>query len=121
MLYTRPMPTRDFLLPEAAEYCNLNVETFRHYMRPKVGKIVPDGKIGRNNTFSKKSLDVFKRWYAKNGRPRLSTGQRAAEAYRLFQEKLSSSQVAQKLGFKTPEGAWKAAQRHQARLAKSKS
>jgi len=120
MSYT-PLVYRDFLTSEAAEYCGVSFDTFRHYTRANIGIIKPDGKLGRNNTYSKKVLDAFKKWYKKNGRPRISAEARAAEAARLFdEENMSSAQVAERLRFDTPAGAWRAAQRHRARLAKQK-
>lgn len=117
MLYTHPMK-RDFLFDEAVAHCGLKPETLRYYLRKRI--LVPDGRIGRNNTFSKKALDKFKRWYSQNGRSRISTAQRAARASEILATgKKSLSQIAQELGYETSGGALKAIQRHRARLEKA--
>lgn len=49
----------EFTAHEAAEYLEISMPTFRHYVHD--GKVKPSGELGLNQLFSARHLKTFKR------------------------------------------------------------
>jgi hypothetical protein len=61
--------TGDFYsTPEAAAYLGLSVSVVKHHIY-QTKRLRPDGKVGKNMVFTKRTLDAFKGEARKGGRP----------------------------------------------------